>query len=136
MTKAKTANCGAEDGKRRASAASVYLEMAELASADGTPAGLNVAAGNAVLAAIAASDALCCIRLGRRSRAQAHADAVELLKTVLPGGPDLAKDLARVLSVKDEAHYGTTFLSKPALTATMRAAGRLVTAAEHAAVGW
>jgi hypothetical protein len=44
-----------------------------------------------VLAGIAASDAACCARLGVRARGQAHAEAVELLGTVEPGGTDMAK---------------------------------------------
>lgn len=42
----------------------------------------HVAAGNAVLAAIAASHAVCCRLLGERSRGQDHRDAIALLEQV------------------------------------------------------
>jgi hypothetical protein len=94
--------------------------------------GRNVAAGNAVLAAIAAADALCCLRLGRHARGQARQETTALLKTVRPDGTALAKDLATVLGVKDAAHYGTVFVSATVLRSTRRATTRLVAAAEAA----
>ena len=45
-------------------------------------------------------------------------------------GPRLAKDLTTVLGVKDAAHYGTVFVSPTTLKTTLRAATRLVDAAE------
>ena len=60
-----------------------YLETAGLISSDGSlPADYDfnhVAAGVAVLAAVAASDALCCLLLGERARGQYHGEAVDLL---------------------------------------------------------
>jgi ribose transport system permease protein len=87
-----------------------------------------------VLAAIAASDAICCMRLGKRHRGQDHIGAVALLKSVKPDGSTYAKDLQAALSVKDPAHYGENFISDAKLRATMRAATRLVQAAEAALV--
>ncbi len=66
----------------------------------------GVAAALAVLAGIAAADAACCRRFGVRSRGQDHAQAVELVKQVLPHGAELARDLDRLLDLKDNAHYG------------------------------
>lgn len=112
--------------------ARLYLDLAEGASGLAGDEGRSVAAGNAVLAAIAAADALCCLRLGTHNRAQAHQAAAALLHTVTPHGARLARDLTTVLSVKDAAHYGTVFLSASTLKTTLRATTHLVEAAEDA----
>ena len=112
--------------------ARMYLDLAEQASGLAGDEGRNVAAGNAVLAAVVAADALCCLRLGTHSRGQAHQEAAALVRTVKPDGARLARDLTAVLGVKDAAHYGTVFLSASALKTTLRAATRLVEAAEDA----
>jgi len=112
--------------------ARTYLDVADQATLGESDEGRNVAAGNAVLAAIAAADALCCIRLGQHARGQAHQEATALLRTIRPDGPALARDLATVLGVKDAAHYGTVFVSSRVLRSTLRAGTRLVAAAEAA----
>jgi hypothetical protein len=66
----------------------------------------SVAAGLAVLAGIAASDAICCARLGQRHRGEDHRGAAALLAEAAPDGKTLANTLLRLLDVKDEAHYG------------------------------
>lgn len=71
----------------------------------------GVAAALAVLAGVAASDAATCHRFGQRSRGQQHTDAVDLLRTVVPNGRELANDLARLLELKDTAHYGVLGVS-------------------------
>lgn len=101
----------------------------------------HVAAGNAVLAAIAASDALCCKLLGERSRGQDHRDAVGLLEQLRFGfGTDAeqarrARDLARApavaLDLKDDSHYGTLMIGVPELRRLIRAAETLVSAADE-----
>jgi hypothetical protein len=106
--------------------------LAEQAAGQDSDEARNVAAGNAVLAAIAASDALTCLRLGRHSRGQAHQEAAALLRTVRPDGPRLAKDLTTALGVKDAAHYGSVFVTAATLRTTLRAATRLVESAETA----
>lgn len=125
-------SCGPEEAKRRSKIARTYLDMAELAEDQGLEEARNVAAGNAVLAAIAACDALCCLRLGKLSRGQSHAEAVALLRTVHPDGRELSADLAKVLGVKDTSHYGTAFVAAAKLKTTMRSATTLVEAAEAA----
>lgn len=109
--------------------AKAYLEMANVAAVEERPETFTVAAGNAVLAAIAASDAICCSRLGRRHRGQRHDDAAALLEEVEPGGKKLAADFRRLLSDKDAAHYGVDLLSKERLSTLLRCASRLVDAA-------
>lgn len=121
--------CGRAQADNRARVARMYLEVAELAAEEVGDHARNVAAGNAVLAGIAAADAVCCLRLGARHRGQDHRAAVDLLRTIRPDGAKLASDLATVLAVKDLSHYGETFVSAIKLTSTLRAAARLVEAA-------
>ena len=128
----RQAPCGPTEAARKARLARAYLDLAEQAAGQDGDEARNVAAGNAVLAAIAASDALTCLRLGRHSRGQAHQEASALLRTIRPDGPRLAKDLSTALGVKDAAHYGSVFVSATTLRTTVRAAVRLVEAAETA----
>ncbi|NAZ86228.1 DNA-binding protein [Kineococcus indalonis] len=109
----RTGDCSPSEGRVRLEQARAFLEVAELVleeSDDGlaTP---QVAASLAVLCGIAASDAVCCSRLGRRSRGQDHRQAVDLLAGVRPDGPAMAKDLRRLLEIKDQAHYAATMVS-------------------------
>jgi hypothetical protein len=127
--------CGPAEAARRARMARLYLDLAEQAAAMGGDEARNVAAGNAVLAAVAAADALCCLRLGRYSRGQAHHEAAALLRTITPNGAKLARDLTAVLDVKDPAHYGTVFLAATTVKSVLRGATRLLEAAEDTLAG-
>jgi hypothetical protein len=128
----RQAPCAPGEAARKARLARAYLDLAEQAATGDDDVARNVAAGNAVLAAIAASDALTCLRLGRHSRGQDHQEAAALLRTVRPDGSRLARDLTTALTVRDAAHYGTVFVSAAMLKSTLRAATRLVDAAETA----
>ena len=85
----------------------------------------SAAAALAVLAGIAASDAACCAALGRRARGQDHLQAVDLVEQVAPGGAQAAKALRRLLSLKDEAHYGLFDVGGQDLQAALRQAKTL-----------
>jgi len=122
--------CGPAEARNRAKVARMYLDVAEPAADEPGDEARHVTAGNAVLAGIAASDAVCCLRLGKRHRGQDHHAAGAVLRAVHPDGPKLAADLAAVLAVKDPSHYGEKFISDTKLEATMRAAARLVDTAE------
>lgn len=126
----RQSSCGRPEAADRSLIAIKYLQVAEVAAA-GKPdsADRNVAAGNAVLAGVAAADALCCLRLGTRSRAADHGAAVQLLEQV---DRKLAQDLHTVLGVKDFAHYGHDFLTSSRLSTVLRAARRLVEATQFA----
>jgi hypothetical protein len=95
----------------------------------------NVATSLAVLAGIAASDAACCVALGRRSRGQDHLQAVDLVATVEPGGKQAAKDLYRLLDLKDASHYGVTDLGAGKVLPSITHARRLVTFARSIIAG-
>lgn len=123
-------SCGRREAQQRARIAARYLAIAEIAATgDPDAADRNVSAGNAVLAGIAAADALCCLRLGKRSRDADHAAAVKLLQQI---DKDLGQALHTVLGVKDFAHYGHDFLPVMRLTSVLRAARKLVERAEAA----
>ena len=95
------------DARIRLKTARAYLEVAELVLGERErDEYLNVAAGLAVLAGIAASDSICCARLRSRHRGDDHRGAADLLRTATPDGASLAKTFLRLLDLKDEAHYG------------------------------
>jgi len=110
----RTADCSREDARNRLKRGRAFLAVAELIlgerlenSPDDDSINLSgVAAALSVLAGIAAADAACCHRLGMRSRGQDHAQAVALVKQVIPHGDELANDLDRLLDLKDNAHDG------------------------------
>jgi hypothetical protein len=91
-----------------------FVEVADMVitGTDDDVATPGVAAALAVLAGIAASDAACCGQLRVRPRGQDHKQAVPLLATVLPHGPQMSRDLERLLRRKDDAHYGLLFIGK------------------------
>jgi hypothetical protein len=127
-----TSPCGPTDARSRLEQAKSYISVAELVLGDQSAAMPNVAAALAVLAGIAASDAACCARLKLRSRGQNHSDAVPILESVDPGGKQMAADLKRLLDVKDDAHYGLTFISAGEAKKMVVRAARLVGNAEKA----
>jgi hypothetical protein len=112
--------------------AHAFLGVAELVGTQedelATP---GVAAALAVLAGIAASDAACCAALGRRARGQDYRQAVQLLEQVDSVGPAMARDLGRLLAVKDDAHYGLLHVSGQRASTALRQSRRLVEAAEE-----
>ena len=91
----------------------------------------SAAAALAVLAGIAASDAACCAALGRRSRGQDHRQATELVEQIAPGGSRAASALRRLLSLKDEAHYGLFDVGGKDLQGALRQAKALVDFADE-----
>lgn len=86
----------------------------------------GVAAALAVLAGIAAVDAATCHRLGVRSRGQDHAEAVPIVRDVVPHGEALSKDLDRLLDLKDNAQYGVLSVSDGEARRTVEWARRMV----------
>lgn len=127
---ARQAPCGAEEARERVQYAQEQLALAEVATPWADAAERKASGACAVLAAIAAADAVCCRRLGRRSRDQDHRAAVDLLKRVVPEGAALAKDLDMVLADKDVMQYGVALVTAERHLRLMRAARRLVAAAE------
>jgi hypothetical protein len=86
----------------------------------------NVAASLAILAGIAASGAICGLRLGRIHRGDDHRGAQDLLQEATPDGPKLAANLGRLLSLKDAAHYGVLVVAPGKASEALRWASHLV----------
>lgn len=124
----RTAACTAADARTRLRQARLYLEAAELVQVEELAEAATVATGDAVLATIAAADAICCFAAGVRSRGQDHRQAIGLLQEVT-GDAALAKALREVLDLKDAGHYGLSNVSSTNCTAALRRARTLVDAA-------
>jgi predicted RNA-binding protein with EMAP domain len=90
-----------------------------------------VAAGLAVLAGIAASDAICAARLGEIHRGDDHRGARALLTRATPDGKRLADALAKLLDVKDQAHYGVILVPPRTARSAVRWAQRLLDRAQE-----
>lgn len=87
-------------------AAIVVLELGDDADEDAIA---NVVGSLAVLAGIAAADAITGRALGRRSASESHADAVDLLGSL--EGDGLAPTLRRLLQAKADAQYSPRLIS-------------------------
>jgi hypothetical protein len=123
--------CGAAEARVRVTAANAYLETARLVASETGPGFSSVTAGLAVLAGIAASDAICCLRLGQRSRGHDHTEATALLRQATPDGDELAIRLERLLGLKDTSQYGVSLVSAADATTSVRWATRLVERAQE-----
>lgn len=123
----RTQPCSPRDARTRHAHARKFFEVAELVAGEQSiPESANVSAALAVLSGIAAADAACCKALGRRHRGPNHRDAQGLVEQITPGGADAAKSLARLLDLKDEAHYGLLGVGGRSLRAALRQASALV----------
>lgn len=128
----RTQACTAADARKRQVQARRFLEVAALVADEHDPNQeyAGIAAALAVLAGIAAADAACCKELGERSRSENHHDAEVLLGLVPGGGSNAVADLRRLVSLKDEAHYGTIGVSGSQLKSALRQAERLIAFAD------
>jgi hypothetical protein len=89
----------------------------------------NAAGDLLVNAGIAASDIICCVRLGVHSSSGTHSEAVALLETADKGSE---KHLSTLLSLKNKAAYTHQALSTTEFKKMNRAATYLVEAAKRA----
>ena len=112
--------------------AEAALNVADLILEEEDLAMPGVAAALAIISGIAASDAACCARLGKRSRGEAHSQAADVLATVSPDGEKMAKDLRRLVNRKDNAHYGLSFASRREAESMVGWARRLLVLAAKA----
>jgi hypothetical protein len=103
---ARTRSAGTAQARQRLGYAEACIEVADLVLDDDRAEMPGVAAGLAVLAGIAAADAICASTLGVVHRGQSHLEATALLRTATPDGPRLAVTLTKLVDIKDEAHYG------------------------------
>lgn len=113
------------EGRGRRRVAEKYLEVANLIdSEDG--AAINVCVGVAVLAGIAAADAVCAAALGERYSGQDHEAAAEVLGRV---DAKLGKHLRDLVTLKTTSHYGFGLLSAAQRKTALRSASTLVSEA-------
>jgi hypothetical protein len=110
------------EGKGRRQVAEKYLEVAQLIDAE-DGAAINVCVGVAVLAGIAAADAVCAAALGERYSGPDHDMAVEVLGRV---DSKLGKQLRDLVSLKNISHYGFNLLSGSQRKTALRCAASLV----------
>lgn len=88
-----------------------------------------------VLAGIAAADAICCRALGLHAIGESHQEAVQLLRSVHPGGDDLARSLSTLLGVKSRAGYAAAPVTAEMRRRANRHAAKLVVAARDRVTG-
>jgi hypothetical protein len=116
----------------RLRAAEAYLEVAEFVLDEkGRVEMPGVAAGLAVLAGIAGSDAICACRLGQIHRGDDHRAAAALLEQATPDGKKLASTFLRLIDIKDAAHYGVVILAPHRARNAVRWANQLVIRAKE-----
>ena len=96
--------------RARLKEAHVYLSAAELHDSGGA-AENKVAGSVAILAGIAAADAICGLVLGLRSSGDDHAQAIRLLKQATHPSTKAANSLARLLTQKTPVQYGADAIS-------------------------
>lgn len=121
----RSKDCAPGEARARLRKARDYLELAEVALAAEK---FDPAAGNAVLAGIAAADAACCVRLKRRSSGDDHEAAARLLRTVDEAA---ATDLTRLLGVKYKAQYDHRSVTKHEAEQAVWRSQRLLALAER-----
>jgi hypothetical protein len=130
-TTVKTRTCTTGESRKRLSAARKFLEAAELFLGDVDPEGRRVAVSNAVLAGIAAADAMCCARLGKHAVGDDHRTAADLVRGIGPGGAEASKALIALLGIKHKAQYQASPVGRGDAKAAVRRARALVTTAER-----
>jgi hypothetical protein len=86
-----------------------------------------------VLAGIAAADVVCCRALGRHAQGDNHVQAVALLRSVQPYGPELSVALGVLLGMKTKAGYGERAVTAEDQSRAQRRAKQLMDAARQRA---
>lgn len=132
MARSSTVRSTASEAKDRLRVGRAYLDVATLVLDETEREEFSsVAAGLAVLAGIAASDAICSIRLKLRHRGDDHRGAADLLSRATPDGKQLGSTLSRLLDVKDAAHYGVHVMSAKRAGDAVKWAAKLVSRASE-----
>jgi hypothetical protein len=125
----RVVTCTPAECRARRDQARAFLEVAELVLTEDRREA-HVAAALAVLAGIAAADAICGLSLGKWSRGQDHNQAVDLLGEVALRDTTLATKLRRLLADKDAAHYSPTLITVEKAKAMVRQASALLAEAD------
>jgi hypothetical protein len=128
----RTQDCDLAQARERLDQARRFLDIAELAAGteDADLQYGSVGAAIAILAGIAAADAACCAALKRRSRSDDHRDAADLVAQIKPGGAAAGRLVRKLISLKDDAHYGFLDITPSRVKSAMRQARQLTDFAE------
>ncbi len=121
--------CTPAEARGRRDQARAFLDVADAVLSD-CRREAHVAAALAVLAGIAAADAICGIRLKQWSRSEDHGAAVSLLETVDLADPTLPAKLRRLLAEKDLVHYSPNLVTVSSARSMIRSAKALLAEAE------
>ncbi|HEU0256464.1 MAG TPA: hypothetical protein VFQ96_01340 [Microbacteriaceae bacterium] len=117
----------------RASHARAFLRSAELVDQLGEDAGIlgagNVIGSLAVLAGIAAVDAVCGAVLGERAAGQDHAEAIRLLAAT-HSGKAAVPPFRRLMDAKTETQYSSGMLTDSRSATLLRSAAKIVAVME------
>lgn len=104
------------DVRARAGHAVAFLTAADLVVQFGEDAGIdeasNLIGSLAVLAGIAASDAICGTLLGERAAGENHGEAIALLRRCGPRATSATAQLKRLLDAKTTTQYSPLLLGK------------------------
>lgn len=130
MARSKRSDCSAGQARTRLDHAELHLQVAEMVMSDETGSHATVATGNAVLAGIAAADALCCQLMGTRYRGADHREAARFLEEVT-GDKTLGQALRDLADYKDQAHYGISNVRVQRARSAIRRAARLIEASQR-----
>lgn len=128
----RTQPCTAAAALSRLARATEFFDSAEDERLQ-HPERANASVTDYILAGIAAADVICCRALGRHAQGESHAEAVALLRSVQPGGPELAAALAALLGMKTRAAYGELPVNADDRARAQRRASQLLEAARERA---
>lgn len=134
MTSARLVPMSSADVKNRADHARSFLAAADLVLDFGEEVDIspitNIVGSLAVLAGIAASDAICGMGTGKRSGSPSHVDALELLAGATDQGRSHAARLQTLLKSKSATHYSAIRLTDALAAELLKTARRLVSATD------
>ena len=105
--------------------ARIYLTTAEIVIDEAADEAATVATGNAVLAGIAAADAICADASGQRYRGPDHRAAANHLERVT-GDRAFGRTWRELIDLKDAGHYGLRNVSRTNARKALRRAKKLV----------
>ncbi|MGL4744735.1 MAG: hypothetical protein ACRCYX_12735 [Dermatophilaceae bacterium] len=125
----RVVTCTPAECRARRDQARAFLEVAELVLTEDRREA-HVAAALAVLAGIAAADAICGLKLKKWSRGQDHAQAVSLLEDVSLRDRTLPAKFRRLLADKDAAHYSSSLITVEKARGMVRRAAALLAEAD------
>ncbi|BAK33409.1 hypothetical protein MLP_03950 [Microlunatus phosphovorus NM-1] len=123
-------DCTPSESRTRRDHARAFLEVAELVLTEERREA-HVAAALAVLAGIAAADAICGLNLGKWSRGQDHRQAVDLLNEVALHDHSLPTKLGRLVADKDAVHYSPNLITVDRAKTMVRLATALLAEADR-----